>query len=360
MPPSTHFLQDITRQPAELRRALAHFSGPGEAALQRAATLLTSAPSVFFTGIGASWNAAYGAAALLSLAERPAYIPEASELLHFATIPKDSVLVILSRTGRSIEVVQLLEKARRNGAQVIGITNAADGTLAREATIPIVVPVPLDHAISVNTYSSLALAAGALASAASGGFQSVSPSLSRAFDEVETSMDRWRRSVETSNWLAANSTYYFLARGPSLATCHQARLLWEEGAKSPATAMSTSGFRHGPQEIVRPGTRFCIWIDQAKMRPQDLSVAEDLRTLGASVALVGHGLTGESGDLVLQVPELPPGWQFLVDVIPIQLAAERLARISGVDCDSFRVCSFVVEDESGLLGKKAGMTKNGN
>src|SRR5207302_374702 len=53
--------------------------------------------------------------------------------------------------------------ARASGAKVIGITNAPDGTLAREAHFPIVVPVKLDHAISVNTYTTLALATGILA-----------------------------------------------------------------------------------------------------------------------------------------------------------------------------------------------------
>jgi hypothetical protein len=34
----------------------------------------------------------------------------------------------------------------------------------------------------------------------------------------------------------------------------------------------------------------------------------------------------------------------LLDIIPAQLAAERLAGLAGVDCDSFRLCSYVVED----------------
>jgi hypothetical protein len=44
----------------------------------------------------------------------------------------------------------------------------------------------------------------------------------------------------------------------------------------------------------------------------------------------------------------------LIDVIQAQLAAERLARMSGVDCVSFRFCSYIVEDEWGLLHEKAG------
>jgi len=134
--------------------------------------------------------------------------------------------------------------------------------------------------------------------------------------------------------------------------------LWEEGVKMPATAMSTSGFRHGPQEIVKDGMRFCLWIDQTQMRDQDLSVASDLRELGASVMLIGENLPSHAGDLVCQLPAAPPHWQFVVDMLPIQLAAERLSRLSGVDCDSFRICSYIVEDEHGLLPKKSEATPN--
>jgi len=38
----------------------------------------------------------------------------------------------------------------------------------------------------------------------------------------------------------------------------------------------------------------------------------------------------------------------VIDIIPIQIAAERLAAVRGEDPDSFRLCSYIVEDEGGL------------
>jgi glucosamine--fructose-6-phosphate aminotransferase (isomerizing) len=69
--------------------------------------------------------------------------------------------------------------------------------------------------------------------------------------------------------------------------------------------------------------------------------------------LIGQHLPEDAGNLVFQLPEIPSKWQFLIDIIPAQLVAERLARLSGEDPDIFRLCSFVVEDESGLLPKQA-------
>jgi len=43
---------------------------------------------------------------------------------------------------------------------------------------------------------------------------------------------------------------------------------------------------------------------------------------------------------------MPLHWQFLTDISPAQLAADRLAELAGVDCDSFRFASSIVEDDS--------------
>lgn len=221
------------------------------------------------------------------------------------------------------------------------------------------VPTELDHAISVNTYSTLAATAGILASSVVGSWNStLGISLSRAVEETAAAIPTWQTQIGDTPWLAPGAVYYFLARGSSLGTCQEARLLWEEGVKSPATALGTSTFRHGPQEMVARDARFGMWIDGEHMRPQDLAVARDLRKLRASVMLIGRDLPQDAGDLVFQVPAMPLGWQFLIDIIPAQLAAERLARLSRVDSDSFRYCSFIVEDEYGLLHEETGASKD--
>lgn len=348
----TRFLQDILRQPSEMRRAIEFLTGSGGDALRAARSLIESSRGVVITGIGASWHGVMSASTFFDLYGRPVVIQDAGELLHFTSIPW-KVVVAISRTGRSVEIVKLLAKAKASGAAVIGITNCAGSPLAEEADIPIVVPTPLDHGISVATFSTLRIAACALVGSEEVSFESVAEPLIKTLHEAEERLELWAQQLDRSRWLEPGEPYYFLARGASLGTCHEARLLWEEGVKAPATAMSTSSFRHGPQEIVRPRMRFCVWIDQTLMRGQDLSVAHDLRELGASVMVIGENVAQDDGDLVCELPVSPAHWQFAIDILPIQLAAERLSKLSGVDCDSFRICSYIVEDEHGLLHREA-------
>ena len=355
----THFLQDILRQPQELERVLGYLCGAGRQSLQTAAEAIRKARHVYLTGIGSSWHAAFGAGAIFSGAGQPVYMQDAGELVQFATLPADSVIITISRSGRSVEIVNLLAKARASGATVIGITNSADGALAQEAQISIMVPVLRDHAISVNTYSTLAVGAAALARAAIDSFDGeLAARLGNAVSETKRRIPGWQEQIAGNDWFAPGKTVHFLARGGSLGSCHEARLLWEEGAKSEATALGTGSFRHGPQEAVVEGSRFAMWIDGQRSREPDLSIARDLRQLGGSAMLIGENVPPEAGDLVFQLPDVPAEWQFMIDILPAQLAAEYLARLSGVDCDSFRICSYIVEDEYGLIGAEVAARKD--
>src|SRR5882724_1135849 len=295
----THFLRDILRQPEELERTIEYLARPRLPALGAAAAAIRNARHVYLTGIGSSWHAALNVGALFYQSARPVYMQDAAELLQFATFPPGAAIIIISRSGRSIEIVQLVAKARAAGATVIAVTNSPDGLLAKEAQISVVVPIALDHAISVNTYSTLAAAAEILASNVAGSFDAqLASTLSLSIAETARAIPRWQEQIADTTWLLPGAVSYFLARGSSLGSCYEARLLWEEGVKSLATSMGTGTFRHGPQEIAGKGSRFGMWIDRKRMREEDLAVARDLQRLGGSVMLIGQRLPEDAGDLV--------------------------------------------------------------
>ncbi|MGA2170983.1 MAG: SIS domain-containing protein [Terracidiphilus sp.] len=346
----TRLFDDILKQPAQLAASLSHMLGAGKSALEEAAAVLRGARPVVITGIGASWHAGMAMQAELLASGCPALLIDASELLHFAEVPQGATVVLLSRSGKSTEIVQLVQKCRSRSATVISITNQAGSPLAQGSDIVLNTCTDFDHAVSVTTYSAVALAGALLAFEATGhSLRSVQDQLSKPLVDAAAAIPEWRKTIERSGWLGDGSGFtYFLARGASLASCHEARLLWEEAAKKPATALTSGGFRHGPQEIVREGMCAGIWIDAERMRSQDLDLARDLRKLGARVLLIGQRLEESAADCVLRLPAIPAQWQFLIDIIPIQIAAERLAAVRGEDPDSFRLCSYIVEDEGGL------------
>lgn len=349
----TLFLEDILREPEELQNALGHMlMEPCRGLLEIASKAVERAHHLYITGMGGSWHAALNAASVGHSARFPACTLDASDLLHFGPLPADSLVIIISRSGRSVELEPLITMVHESSGVVVGITTNLHSPLAQKADVSIVLPIAPDHGISVNTYSTLGLAAGLLMSMAAKTFNAeVADALSTNFTAAKERIPVWRQQIDESGWIVPGNPYYFLSRPTSMGSAQEARLMWEEGAKTPATAMSTSNFRHGPQEIINSDLRVCMWIDALRMRDQDLAVATDLRRLGAKVMLVGTELPLDSADLVIQLPPAPQTWAFVTDVIPAQLAAECLSRIAGVDCDAFRFCSFIVEDDFGLLAR---------
>ncbi len=347
----TRLLADILKQPVQLAASLSHMMGAGKPALDRAAAVLRGARSQVITSIGASWHAGMAMQAILLAAGIPALLIDASELLHSAEVPNGAAVVLLSRSGKSTEIVQLVQKCRARSASVIAITNEADSPLAQGSDIVLNTSIDFDYAVSISTYSAIALAGVLLALEATGrSAYPIQAKLIESLSAAAAAIPQWCKMIERSGWLGeGNEPTYFIARGASLASCHEARLLWEEAAKKPATALTAGGFRHGPQEIVRKGLRVGIWIDAQHMRTEDLNLAHDLKKLGASVLLIGQQLEENAGDCVLCLPAIPARWQFLIDIIPIQIAVERLAALRGEDPDSFRLCSYIVEDEGGLI-----------
>ena len=347
---SSRLYQDILKQPKQLAMSLSHLLGAGKPALDEAAEILRRPGPLFISGIGASWHAGMAMQAEMLACGRPALLTDASELLHFGRLPHAATVVMLSRSGQSTELVQLVRKCRAESMTIISVTNQPKSPLALGSDIVLHTSTDFDHAVSISTYSAVAMAGVLLARQANGhSIETAQDELSQPLAEAAQAIPEWRRTIEGSDWLPDGGGFtYFLARGASLASCHEARLLWEEAAKRPATALTSGGFRHGPQEIVRQGMRVAIWIDPERMRSQDHELARDLKKLGTRVLLIGQRLEESDGDCVLNLPSVPAHWQFLIDIMPIQIAAERLAAVLGEDPDSFRLCSYIVEDEGGL------------
>jgi glucosamine--fructose-6-phosphate aminotransferase (isomerizing) len=342
--PMTKCLDDILRQPAELRKCLDAVRG----GLDGAAAILRDASDVYIAGIGASWSAGMGAQAIFARAGRSANLVDAAELLHQSSFRPGSAILLLSRSGKSTEVVKLLLRAAEAGVKIVGVTNAPDSPLGQRSDAVLHLGITFDHAISIVTYTTVALAAGLAAAAATG--QSLQEEgLRRSFDALPAAIDGWRRQLAGNEWFAATGSTYFLGRLGSLASAHESRLMWEETAKTGATALTTGGFRHGVQEIVEPGLRVGLWIDSQTRREEDFALARDLRKLKTRVMAIGQNLPADIGDLVFQLPPIPGAWQFVTDIIPAQLAAEHLAGLRKMDCDSFRLSSHVVTKEGGLL-----------
>lgn len=347
----TKYFNDILNQPEQLQQSLLYSCTKGKVSLQEAAEILKKSKHIFISAIGASWSAGLAIQAAFNQVGVQSVLCDAADFLHHTKIPESSTVLFLSRSGKSIEIVKALEKCKAAGTTVIAITNAVDSPLGKAADVCLFTNVAFDHSISVSTYTSIILVGQLLAEVIEKDEVSVSTqsALQKCLDEVAGLIPVWQQQLASGNWLTQVNPYvYFLGRNINLASAHEGMLLWQEAAKQPASALTTGTFRHGPQEIIKNPLSIAVWLDEGLVREHDTALIKDLVSKGVKVLMIGIDPPEIAGVESIHMPATPSFFAPVINSIPIQIAAEKLARAKDIDPDNFYFCNFIVETEGGL------------
>ena len=132
--------------------------------LAAARTLLECRGRVVVTGIGKSGHIGRKIAATLASTGTPAFFVHAAEASHgdLGMITADDVVLLLSNSGETDELVSLLPHLKRQGAQLIALTGSEQSSLAQAADVHLDASVdaeacPLGLAPTASTTAALAL-----------------------------------------------------------------------------------------------------------------------------------------------------------------------------------------------------------
>lgn len=126
--------------------------------------LLSCKGRVVVSGIGKSGHIARKIAATLASTGTPAFFVHAAEAAHgdLGMITKEDVVIAISYSGTSSELLAIIPTVIREGAPVISITGSDDNTLARESNVNLNIHVtreacPLNLAPTSSTTATLAM-----------------------------------------------------------------------------------------------------------------------------------------------------------------------------------------------------------
>jgi glucosamine--fructose-6-phosphate aminotransferase (isomerizing) len=349
---STPLLENILNQPQALRQIAKYQLGQGSDALDRSATLLKSKSRIILSGMGASYFGCIPFQYMLSERGLQAMVIETAELLYFlpSLIGPDTVVVLVSRSGESVEVVKLIPVLRKRGASIIGIVNVAESTLGSSSDATIMMNCPADQMVAIQTYTGtlevLTLLAAAVFRELGQAEAEIEPTaeiLSSWIPECVAVSETWRPFLESE------APLYLLGRGGSLGAVSEGVLLMHETAKASAVGMQAGQFRHGPVEIVDSHFRAIIFGTQTATAELDSRLAEDLTRMGAQVRWVGPAIRDGQVVSLCGWPEgLPARFTPIAEVIPLQVSSYRRAELRGVRPGDFRWAPLVTTSESGF------------
>lgn len=337
---------NILSQAESLAAVLDYQCGPGRKVLLKAAGLIASAGRVLITGMGASLNASLPLTYELCRHGIDAVLIEAGELVHYRHPAfRDSALVVVSRSGESVEIVKLLDLFRKKRT-IIGITNKPGSTLAKAADYTLVLGSMEDEMVAIQTYTGTLLGMHLLGGAVTDRLeaaQSESRALHAQFARFVTEcMDK---AADWDDFLDPKQPVHLLARGPSCASAIEGALLFNETAKLPAVGASVASFRHGPVEIVDGNFHGILFAPEGPTRELTCALGRDVIRFGGHIAFVGREPVPSGSRPAWAIPGVPDSLAPLFEVVPIQVAALRMAEMRGIAPGSFRYTPQVAASE---------------
>jgi glutamine---fructose-6-phosphate transaminase (isomerizing) len=332
--PGVSMRAEVGDQPEVLRR----IAGDPEPVLA-AAALARQAERIVFTGCGSASHAAMYAADLLveADAEIGGLAIPASEILGQPNrIQPGDVVVALTQSGETADVIDAVTIARQRGASVIGLINADGSTVER--LVDRAVPLRAGHERSVlATKSYLAMLARAA-------------QLVRAVIDPDTGWDqnwlvgeasavaRALASRPAQHWvaglaegLAQRSSALMVTSGVHMPVAREAALKVKEGSYVHAEAVLSGELKHGVIALVEPGFPCVMLAPNAAVAGHLRIAAEELRSRGAAVSWLGPDAPkgiGRHGEGTM----LAHGSAFVQTAL-MQMVALETALLRGVDPD---------------------------
>jgi glutamine---fructose-6-phosphate transaminase (isomerizing) len=325
---ASHMAEETVDAPAAVRRAL---GGSRDALRSFARQFRSGKPAFFITCARGSSDHAAGYFKYLSeiVLGLPCCSigPSVVSVYRSRLTLRDTVLITVSQSGRSPDILSCQAEAKRAQIPTVAITNDETSPLARDADLclPLKAGPELSVAATKTFICSAALLAAMIAGCA--GDRRLEDAVERLPEALAQALDcRWD-AVEDA--LAQAQSLYVLGRGPSLAMAREAALKLKEICRRHAEAYSAAEVMHGPMELVRAGFPVLVFA------PSDAAEATTAESASALAEAQAHVLR----------PAYHPTLHPLLDPISIiqtfYVSAERLSRRLGLDPDAPRLLSKV-------------------
>jgi glutamine---fructose-6-phosphate transaminase (isomerizing) len=347
------FLAEISGQPAAIRRAATglHDQLPQ---LRRVPVARNGRPLVF-TGMGGSYDTCYAPVTALAAAGITGMMVDSAELLYFrrATLSGETLLVAVSQSGESAEVVRLVEELDSGAGRpfVVSVTNGVHNSLARMANVALDSRAGSEEGPSTMTFGAAlvvlrALAAVLAGEAADDVLRQVDAEAQAAADSVDRVLGALdNRGERLRNWLADRPILTLLARGAARAASEMGALTLKEAARFPAEAMQSAQFRHGPLELAGQQAAVVLIATEPATHEVDARLAAQLVDNGVAllyIACAGEQIPGAETIALGSVDRLLAA---APAIVPIQLLAWRLAVDRGLQPGTYTRARKITTDE---------------
>lgn len=342
----SHLCQEIHEQPAVLESVLRH-----EAATVRELAAQIQQRDIHYVLIaarGTSDNAGRYANYLLgAFGGLPVALATPSLYTIYQRPPqlKHALVIGISQSGKSPDIVSVLEDAKRQGALTAAITNFPNSDLARQADFVVDLHAGVERSIAATkTYTSEVMAI-AMLGAELAGDRALQAELMRVPESVAKVLAIAPTVAEAAERYRYMTACVVIGRGYNYASAFELALKLKELTYTIAEPYSSADFLHGPLALIENGFPVIVVAPTGVMLPEIRDFIQVLRQREAEpVVISDDAATLALGRVALSLNATLPEWLSpLTAIVPGQLLAMYLAHARDYDPDHPRGLRKVTE-----------------
>jgi glucosamine--fructose-6-phosphate aminotransferase (isomerizing) len=259
---------------------------------------------------------------------------------------KNALVIGISQSGKSPDIVSVLEEGRRQGCPTLSITNEPRSPLAQTSDFVLDIRAGAERAVAATKTYTAQLASIAMLSAALNGSKSQWEDLSE--------LPRWMKSALKQDAFIGDAAQRYryidqtvvLGRGYNYSTAFEWALKLKELTYIIAEPYSSADFAHGPIAMVESGYPVFAVAPKGRVFNSMLQMLRRLREdISAELVVISNDKRARSlAQIPLTIPADVPEWLSpLVCILPAQLFAHRLTRAKGFDTEKPRSIRKVTE-----------------
>src|SRR3954470_4972013 len=345
--------KEIDEQPDAIRDTLVGRAHAGRLALDELRIpddVLREVSKVFVVACGTAFHSGLVAKyAIEHWTRLPVEIEIASEFRYRdPVLGPDTLTLAVSQSGETIDTLEAARHARRQGSQVIAVTNTVGSSLAREADGVLYMHAgPEIGVAATKTFAtqmvSLHLVALYLAQVRATMFPEEIAEVLDRMDELPDLVERTlaldEQALAIARRISGSSDVLFIGRHTGYPSALEGALKLKEISYLHAEGYPAGELKHGPIALIEEGVPVVAVATACHVYPKMLSNIQEVKARGASVIAVateGDEQIAELADHVLYVPRTPELLAPVVVSVPLQLLAYHIAKIRGCDVDQPR------------------------
>ncbi len=300
--------------------------------LKKAVSLLSRSRGTYFVGCGTAHKAAMEAEYYFAeISHRKINVVPASEMPYFEQFVKEGTSIIaISQSGETADVLEILENAKQQGANIISLTNVESSSIARISDVNLPINAGPEKAVAstkalTSQMALLFLLAHADANTINEGRQLLWSVAGNINDMLNPRYEDHIQKIAEK--IVDYGNLFIIGRGTLYPMALEAAIKIQEVSYLHAHGFAAGELKHGPIALIENRTP-CIVLGGDQ---ETISNATELKSRGARII----GITAQKNKIFdewIRVPDCD-GAQAIATIVPVQLLAYHLAVLKGFDPD---------------------------